>query len=169
MLVATQSAPPRFLRPHQVGRQHDVGAAQLAKLGEQSPGAMPQPSALCPLFEGLPQDVGEKADQDVSLDPAGFLMPNRSQRQVRLLDAKGSLDLGELNVGVPELLGCPVGDVGAQYIAAFTDLRPVIPLGAHRPGETQAARLREVSGQLDVKALGGAAVSFEQSPNLTID
>ena len=67
--------------------------------------------------EGFPQDVGKKADEDVGLDPLGLLVPDGADAQVAFVDAKCGLGLGELDIGAPEVLGAPVGDIAAKEVA----------------------------------------------------
>ena len=64
-------------------------------------------------MERLPQHVSEKADQDVCLDAALFMMPDRTDAEIRLLDAEGGLGFTELNVGLPQLFVGPVVDVAS--------------------------------------------------------
>jgi len=63
----------------------------------------------------------------MSLYPVLALMPDGPDRKFALVDAKRRLRLTELNVGPPQLLGIPVGDVSAQQVSAFAVPGPVIP------------------------------------------
>jgi hypothetical protein len=64
-----------------------------------------------PHLQALPQHEGEKANEDVGLDPILALVPDWTNAQLVFLDAKSSFSLCELDVGLPELLIAPVGDV----------------------------------------------------------
>ena len=88
-------------------------------------------------LERLPQHIGEEANQDVGLHALLLLMPDGTDRQVALVDPKGRLRLGQLDVGSPERLGRPIADVGAQHVAALGVARPIVPFGASRPLESQ--------------------------------
>jgi hypothetical protein len=71
---------------------------------------------LAKLRQRLPQHKGQKAYQDVRLNPLLFLVPDRSQLQIRFLDAERGLGLGQLHVGTPEFFWAPVRHVAAQHI-----------------------------------------------------
>jgi hypothetical protein len=75
------------------------------KLFEDSAGRVSKSGALLPHLKAFPQDEGEKADKDVSLDAIFALMPNRTYVQLIFLDAKSGFGLRELDVSFPELLG----------------------------------------------------------------
>src|SRR5438445_6690360 len=93
--------PPITLRTRRAVRRED-GARTVAEAG-----------ARLPLLQRLPQDVGQKADEDVRLDPLLLLMPDRANRELALVDTKGRLDLRELDVRLPHALGRPV--IGDNY------------------------------------------------------
>lgn len=86
-------------------RQDDVGGVDARELGEQGPRSVSKPGTRLPFLEGLPEDVGEKAHEDVRLDAIGLVMPDGSDREVGLVNAKGGLSLGELDIGFPGLRG----------------------------------------------------------------
>ena len=52
--------------------------------------------------------------------------------------AEGRFGLGQLDVGLPEVLGRPVAQVGSQEVAAFRKHRPLTPLLFFRPRHLQA-------------------------------
>ena len=101
-------------------RQHHVDQLDLAQLVEHFAWLIAQTSALAPLGQCLPQHVGQKADEDVCLDAMFFLVPDGTNLQVGLVNAKSCFRFGQLHVRLPQILGAPVGDVGAQQITAFT-------------------------------------------------
>ena len=84
-------------------------------------GELPKPARLCHISRDLPEHEGEKADQDMGLNAICALMPDRADIELILLDAKRGFGLSELDIGFPELLVAPVGDVGAQHIGAFRE------------------------------------------------
>jgi hypothetical protein len=51
------------------------------------------------------------------------------------VNPEGGFGVGQLNVGAPEVLGAPGGEVRAPDVAAFAVAGPVLPLGADGPGE----------------------------------
>jgi hypothetical protein len=57
-----------------------------------------------PHLEGLPQHEGKKADEDMSLYAILALVPNRAEVELVLLDTKSGFGLGELDIGLPELV-----------------------------------------------------------------
>ena len=60
------------------GGEHDVMALQTREFFENGARAVPEARALLPFLKGLPHHVGEKAHEDVGVDAAFFVMPNRS-------------------------------------------------------------------------------------------
>ena len=96
-----------------LGRQHDVHHAQLAQFVQHAPRFMAEAGSLAELPEELPEDVGQKADQDVGQHAVLFLMPDRPEREVALLDAKGRFGIRQLDVGPSQVLVAPAADVGA--------------------------------------------------------
>ena len=60
------------------------------------------------MLERLPKHIGEKANQDVRLDAPRLVMPDRTDREIGLVDTERRLGLGELDVRVrtyePEVL-----------------------------------------------------------------
>jgi hypothetical protein len=69
---------------------------------------------------------GKKADEDVGLNAVFVLMPDRTKVELIFLDAKSGLGVGELNIGLPELLIGPVVDVRAQKVGALGQRGPVV-------------------------------------------
>ena len=84
-------------------------------------------------------------------------------RQVALVDAEGRLGLGQLDVGLPQFLVAPVGDVAAEQVAAFAQGRPVAPRLDLLP-HASVARPSAVALDLDLEQAGRAAVLAQQSP-----
>src|SRR6185312_1910761 len=74
--------------------------------------------ALLPHLQALPQHECEEANEDMGLDSILALVPDRANVELIFLDTESSLSLCELDVGLPELLIAPVGDVRAQQIGA---------------------------------------------------
>src|SRR2546427_3067739 len=74
-------------------RQHHVGALDASQFVEDRPWAVAEPGLRLPLLEGLPEHVGQEADEDVRLDALGLLVPDRPDREFTLVDAEGRLDL----------------------------------------------------------------------------
>ena len=102
-----------------LGGQDDVVGLDARELVEDGARGVAEAGALLPHFQALPQHEGEKADQDVSPDAIGALVPDGTQVELVLLDAERGFGLGELDIGFPELLVAPVCDVGAQQIGAL--------------------------------------------------
>jgi len=75
------------------GHDH-VNHLDLGDLIEDFPWLMPQTCRLAHLPDGLPQDIGQKADQDVRLGPLSLLVPDGAHALVSFLYPKGSLSLG---------------------------------------------------------------------------
>ena len=59
----------------------------------------------------------------MGLNAVLVLMPDRTDVELIFLDAESGLGLGELDIGLPELLIAPIVDVRAQQIGALM-LRP---------------------------------------------
>jgi hypothetical protein len=64
---------------------------------------MAEPCPLATLGKCLPENVGQKADEDVSQHAVFFLMPDWAQPQIALVDAERRLGLGQLDLGPPEV------------------------------------------------------------------
>ncbi len=70
-------------------------------------------------FQGDPQRVSKEADKDVRLDAIISLMMDGADGKVVLDFLEDLLDLSELQVKAPELLGVLGTEGAAQQIAAF--------------------------------------------------
>ena len=123
--IRPQHAAKADLAPIGGGEDH-IGALDAVPFGEDCSGTLPQPHPPRPLLEGLPEDVGQEADQDVRVHPIRALVPDGAETQLALLDAEGRLGIGELDVRLPEGLGRPVRDVDAEDVTA---LAPRVGLG----------------------------------------
>jgi len=141
----------RTARPSVVG-----GTMSVLWVRPSSSRIAPQAGPMLPLLQGFPEHVGEEADEDVCLHAVLAPMPDRPDGQLALLDAEGGFGL---DVGAPQVPGTPVRDVGAEHVAAFAVARPVIPLGARAPGQTQARGDTGVGNDLDEVAAGRAGVA----------
>jgi hypothetical protein len=93
-------------------------------------GEFAETGALLPHLQAFPQHESEEAHEDVGLDAVGALVPDRANVQLILLDTKSRFGLGELDVGLPQLLITPIGDVRAQEIS---------PLGERRDSRLSSA------------------------------
>ena len=91
--------------------QDHIGALDAAQLLQDGAGTVAQAGAGLPLLQGLPQHVGQEADQDVRLNPALLLMPDGTDGKIALVNAEGSFSLGELDLCFPELAIAPVVNV----------------------------------------------------------
>ena len=56
------------------------------------------------------------------LDTLLFVMPDRTNAQIRFVNAEGGLCFAVLDVGLPQLLVSPVVDVAGQDVSTFTEL-----------------------------------------------
>ena len=105
------------------GRQDHVMRLDARKLFEDRARRISKACAALPHLEALPQHKGKKADEDMGLNAVLVLMPDRTDVELIFLDAESGLGLGELDIGLPELLIAPIVDVRAQQIGALM-LRP---------------------------------------------
>jgi hypothetical protein len=110
------------------------------ELFEHGFGRVAEAGALLPHFQAFPQYEGEKADEDVGLDPVGALVPDRADCELIFLDAEGGFGLGKLDIGLPELFIAPVGDVRAQQIGAFRHIGPLIERSTRLDFQAEAGR-----------------------------
>src|SRR5438128_5276539 len=131
--------------------------------------AVTESGADHPLFECLPEHVGEKADQNVRFDPSGLVMPDRADRKIALVNAERRLRFSELNVGLPEILGRPVLDVRAKDVTALAGAQPVIPFRSDAPRETQPRRHSRVIIDAHRVASCRASIPFEEPADLSLD
>src|SRR5579864_7293356 len=76
-------------------------------------GEFPRPARCCHISK-LFHSTNARKQKDVGLDSILALVPDRANVQFIFLDTESSLGLGELDIGLPELLIAPVGDVRAQ-------------------------------------------------------
>ena len=148
-----------------LGWQHNVDEADLFQFGEHFSGFVAEAGLPASLRKSFPQDIGQETDEDMSLDSLGFLVPDGTDAQVALVDAKCGLGLGELDIGAPEVFGAPVGYVAAQEIASLAEFGPGAPVVDFAPCHTGPAIGPGID--LDVKQPGCPAVeSFEASDPL---
>ena len=99
---------------------------------------------------------------------ASQAQPDRADRQLTLVDAEGGLGFGELDIGPPQRLGRPVGDVGAQHVAVFAVGRPFVPFGPRRPFQPQTGGDSGVCDEADRVTSGGARVAPEKAADLAL-
>src|SRR5205814_9696284 len=95
---------------------------------EDRPRTVAEPGLCLPLLERLPEHVGQETDEDVRLDARGLLMPDRSDAELTLVNAKCRLGLPQVHVRLPHRLGRPVPHDGATDVAARTLARGLVPL-----------------------------------------
>src|SRR5262249_4192661 len=122
-------------------------------------GELPRP-ALLPHFEALPEHEGEEANEDVGLDPVLPLMPDRTQVQLILVNAKSCVGLSELDVGLPKLSVAPIADVRAQERDALREGGPIVERGVVIDAEAKGRRAG-VGHEGDGEAGCGALVLLE--------
>ncbi len=101
--------------------QDDVYQPYLAQLLEYPTRLVAQPGGLRHLMQRLPKDVGQEADQNVSLDSLLGLVPDRADSQVAFVDPERRLGVGQLDVRLPKILGRPVRDIRAEEVAALVE------------------------------------------------
>src|SRR5574337_532037 len=118
--------------------QHDIGAANALELFEQGARAVAEARLGLPLFQGFPEHVGQETHQDVAAHAAFFMMPDRPDAQLAFVNAESRFGLRELGVGLPNLLGGPARDVGAQDVTALGQRGRALPVRTHRPLHPQA-------------------------------
>jgi hypothetical protein len=75
--------------------------------------------------------------------------------------------LSELDIGLPELLIAPIGDVRAQKIGALRERGPVVERGVASHGEAKACRTI-VRLQRNCKAGGGPLVLLQDTADLPV-
>jgi hypothetical protein len=96
------------------GRENDIVQLELFDFFDDFPGLIAQASLPAHLSEALPQDIGQEADEDVSLDASLFLMPDGAQPEVVFFNAERFLSVGQLNVGGPEIFRRPIFDIAVN-------------------------------------------------------
>jgi len=92
---------------------------------------------------------------------------DRANVELIFLDTESSLSLCELDVGLPELLIAPIGDVRAQQIGALRERGPIVEGGVMIGPETQACRAA-VRLQRDGEAGGGTLVLLQDAADLPV-
>ena len=107
-------------------RQDDIVRLNACELFQDGARRVSKPGTALPHLQALPQNKGEKANQDVSLNAVLALMPDRTDVQLVLLNSEGGFRLGELDIGFPELPIAPIADIRAQEISAFRESGPVV-------------------------------------------
>ena len=150
------------------GWQDDVVRLNACEFFEDGARRIAETCALLPHLEALPQHEGEKADQDMRLHAIGALVPDRPHVQLILLDAEGRFGLGELDVGLPELLIAPIADVRAQQISALRERGPVVEQALRADVQTEAGRAA-VRLAARCEAGGGALVLLQDAADLPVD
>ena len=73
--------------------EHDVHGTDVGQLGKHSARFASQASFVTELTQRFPKHVGKEAHEDVSQHTLLFLMPDRANRQVALMNAKCSLSV----------------------------------------------------------------------------
>src|SRR6185437_8135620 len=126
--------------PVHCGRQHDNVRLNASQLLEDGARRASEPGALLPHLETLPSNEGEKANEDVSLNAVLSLVPDRTHVQLVLLDLEGGFGLGELNIGLPQLLIAPISNVGTQQIGSFRESGTVAERGVISEPEAETCR-----------------------------
>lgn len=116
---ADDASQPQFALWRGRRWQDHVGAVDGAEFLKDGARRITQTGAALPLFEGLPQNIGEETDENVRQNTRLSLMSNWADRQLTLVDAEGGLGFGKLDVGLPQRLGRPVADVRTQHVTAF--------------------------------------------------
>lgn len=82
-------------------RQDDVGGGDGGEFLEKGARTVAETGAALPLLQRLPQHIGEKGHQDMRQHAILALMPDGTDRQIGLMDAKGRFRLGKLDIGSP--------------------------------------------------------------------
>ena len=101
MISGLGNAPGSDLRAG-TSWQHDVHGADLGEFRKHPPRFATQPGFVTELTQSFPQDIGKEAHEDVCQDAFLFLMPDRANRQVALVDPKCGLCFCQLNVRFPK-------------------------------------------------------------------
>src|SRR3989338_5072423 len=149
-------------------RQNYGGALNSSHFLDDRPGAVPHPRPRLPLLQHFPQDVAQETHEDVRLDPILFLVPDRPNGQVALVDSERGLRLGQLDVRLPQVLGTPVPNVRSEQV---TPLAVRGPLGPRRiPLPPQAKTTSSFRGVLegDLEGSRPSRVPSQEAPHLTL-
>lgn len=104
---------------HRGRRQNDILGLDVCQFFEDGPRRITETGALLPHLQVLPQNEGAEADEDLGLHAILALMPDRPDTQFVRLDPEGRFGLGKLDVGFPNPLFGPSGDVGAKGIGTL--------------------------------------------------
>src|SRR5262249_28594166 len=148
-------------------RQDNVVRLYPRQLVQDGARRVSEAGALLPHLKGFPQHEREKANQDMGLNAVLSLVPDRPHVQLALLDPKGGFRLSELNIGLPQLLIAPVGDIRSQQIGTLGEFSPEVErgVGGDAEAETGGAGIRL---QRDGEAGGGPLVALERAADLPV-
>lgn len=83
--------------------QDHIGHPYLRQFIYYFSGFITQSIQFAELGQAFPQDIGQKANQDMGLHPIRSLMPHRSEFEVTFMDPKGSLSFGQLHIRLPQI------------------------------------------------------------------
>src|ERR687896_1578253 len=72
------------------------------------------------MLEGHLKTIRHKGDEDVRFDARVLLVVNRADGQVAFELFEGLLDLGQLNIVLPQQRGRFPGEIGTEQVAAFS-------------------------------------------------
>src|SRR6266404_248400 len=144
-----------------------VGALNAAQLFQHGRRTVAQARTRHPTFQRLAQHIGQETDQQVRLNAAGRLVPDRANAQIGLVHAEGGLGIGEMHVGTPQLFRIPIRNVAAQQVATLAGLRPGPRATSSRPAQAGAAV--GAFFDLDAEQPGRTAVLSQQSSHATLD
>src|SRR6266404_8402262 len=100
-------------------RQDDVVGLNALDFFQDGARRITETRAALPHLQGLPQNEGKKADEDVSLHAILALVPDRTDIELILLNSKSGFGLCELDIGFPKLLIAPIANVRTQQIGAL--------------------------------------------------
>ena len=96
------------------GREMNIEHLDAGELVEHRPRCETRRQWLESRPQGDVQAIGHEGDKDVRFDPALELVVDRAQLEIVLQVVERRLDLGELDVEPPELIGIPPAQIGAQ-------------------------------------------------------
>lgn len=90
-------------------RENHVHQTHVAQFCQNPSGFVAKSGGLAELAERLPQDLRQEADQDAIQNTILFLMPDRSEADVGLVNSEGCFGFREWDVGIPvNVEGCIV-------------------------------------------------------------
>ncbi len=107
--------------------EEDVDGADFTQLGQDTTRFVPEACLAAKRGQLLPQDVRQKAHENVGQHTFFFLVLDGPQRQVALLDARRGFRFGQLDMGAPQFVVTPIGHVAAQQVTAGAERSPVTP------------------------------------------